>query len=182
MIHDIIKIKYVQLGFIQKNYPYHLISDEEMFYAFIDLNNGFTSNLVDPDAHFFDMYYPNPFAENPNYEDYVKIYDNLKSAIVGYINDYLNYRESADADEHKIPDWVYTYMLGEVVYKQSDYLDIQDTLSLLGCSNIDNEFTTDACIACYNTSKKYISTLTFGMRPPTIFGEPHVIKYLRLEN
>lgn len=194
LVHDIIKIKYVNLGYIKKNFPYHLISDEEMFNAFIDLGTGFTSPLIDPSVRFFDMYYPNPFAE----EDYIykKLnamgevvdeislsgeYSKLKAYIISVINDYLKYYGTSDESSHKIPDWVYTYMLGEVVYKKSEYLDIQDTLTLLGCSNLDNEFTRDACVACYTTSLKYISTLTTGIRPPTIFGEPHVIKYLRLE-
>ena len=71
-------------------------------------------------------------------------------------------------------------MLGEVIYKDSEYLDIYDLLKLLHCNNIDNEFTPEACIACYNNSLKYVSTLTVGRRPPTVFGEPHVIKQLRL--
>lgn len=194
LVHDILKIKYVSLGYITKNYPYHLISDEEMFNAFIDLGTGFKSNLIDDTVRFFDSYYPNPFAE----QDYIYEkkaadgtvleeislsgeYTKLKNYIVSAINDYLAHYGTADESAHLIPNWVYTYMLGEVVYQQSDYLDIQDTLKLLNCSNIDNEFTREACVACYVTSLNYISTLTTGIRPPTIFGEPHVIKNLRLE-
>lgn len=177
LVHDIIKIKYVKLGYLKKNYPYHLISDEEMFNAFIDLGNGFTSGLVDPDVKFFDTYYPNPFAEQHYiYKDtsLSEKYSELKQYIINTINNYL-------ANEVKIPDWIYTYMLGEVIYNQSDYLDIQDCLTLLHCSNLNNEFTPEACAVCYQTSLNYISTLTSGVRPPTVFGEPHVIKNLRLE-
>ena len=192
MVHDILKIKYVDLGYLIKNYPYHLISDEEMFNAFIDLGDGFTSNLVDPDIRFFDRYYPNPFTDEDYYEkknaqgeviERIKLsdeYDKLKAYIVSAIKDYMKYQGTADESSHLLPDWVYTYMLGEVVYQQSDYLDIQDTLSLLGCSNVDNEFTTQACTKCYVTSLGYVSTLTAGVRPPTVFGEPHVIKSLRM--
>lgn len=193
LVHDIIKIKYVNLGYIKKNYPYHLISDEEMFSAFIDLGTEFNRNLIDPNIRYFDRYYPNPFGDN----DYIykktnsageviaetslsDEYNKLKSYIVSTINDYLQYKGTSHADEHLIPSWIYTYMLGEVVYQRSEYLDIQDTLTLLGCSNLDNEFTTDACVACYKVSSNYISTLTTGIRPPTVFGEPHVIKNLRL--
>ena len=197
LIHDIIKIKYVTLGYIKKNYPYHLISDEEMFNAFIDLGNtefNDRTTMIDPSVRFFDDYYPNPFAENDViYEkknsdgevvDRISLsgeYDRLKQSIKDYINDYLTYVHTLEEDSHLVPDWVYTYMLGEVVYQQSEYLDIQDTLALLGCSNLDNEFTQSACVACYATSLKYISTLTSGLRPPTVFGEPHVIKVLRME-
>ena len=161
LVHDIIKIKYVKLGYIKKNYPYHLISDEEMFNAFIDLGTGFKSSLIDPDVRFFDMYYPNPFNEGDVYKktnaagDVVAVidiyaeYGRLKDYIVSCINDYLQYYGTSEEDAHKVPDWIYTYMLGEVVCNQSDYLDIQDTLALLDCSNIDNEFTKEACVACY---------------------------------
>lgn len=190
LIHDIIKIKYVSLGYIRKNYPYHLISDEEMFNAFIDLGNGFESSLVDNNTRFFDMCYPNPFEDadyiyekkNKNGEVRYSLseeYSKLRAYIVSCIKDYLKYADTQYT--YELPDWIYTYMLGEVVYKESEYLDIQDTLALLDCSNIDNEFTREACIKCYITSLQYISTLTVGIRPPTIFGEPHVIKQLRLE-
>ena len=194
LVHDILKIKYVNLGYLKKNYPYHLISDEEMFNAFIDLGTGFTSKLIDPNVRFFDMYYPNPFAE----EDYIYQktnamgevieeislsgeYSKLKAYIISAIHEYLTYYGTSEESNHLVPDWVYTYMLGEVVYTKSEYLDIYDTLTLLGCSNLDNEFTREACIACYRTSLNYISTLTTGIRPPTIFGEPHIIKNLRME-
>ena len=199
LVHDILKIKYVQLGYIKKNYPYHLISDEEMFNAFINLGNENFNNkttIIDPTVRFFDDYYPNPFVEG---DYYIKIktnpdgtqteirislpeeYNNLKSYIISKINDYLTYYGTAEESEHQVPDWVYTYMLGEVVYKNSEYLDIQDTLALLDCSNIDNEFTKEACVACYATSVNYVASLATGIRPPTVFGEPHVIKKLRMD-
>jgi hypothetical protein len=193
LIHDIIKIKYVKLGYIKKNYPYHLISDEEMFNAFIDFGSEINSNLINPKIRFFDIYYPNPFAE----EDYIYQKFNSKGEVVAEISlnseynrmrDYIiscikSYLANKDTNtEYVIPNWVYTYMMGEVVYQQSEYQDIEDTLKLLGCSNLDNEFNREACIQCYITSSNYISTLTTGIRPPTIFGEPHVIKYLRMEN
>ena len=37
-IHDIIKIKYSKLGYLP-SYPYNLISDKEMFQAFINLSD-----------------------------------------------------------------------------------------------------------------------------------------------
>ena len=193
MIHDIIKINYVKLGYIKKNYPYHLISDEEMFNAFIDLGTGFTSSLIDEKARFFNNYYPNPFAK----EDYTyekkdskgevvaeislsSEYSKLKQYIVDTINNYL--ARQGTPTETVLPDWIYTYMLGEVVYQRSEYLDIQDTLDLLECSNLDNIFTREACIKCYLVSINYTASLAAGIRPATVFGEPHVIKYLRMEN
>ena len=183
LVHDIIKIKYVKMGFIQKNYPYHLISDEEMFNAFIDLDTGFTSSVLDPSVHFFDIYYPNPFSNSDSsFKPYSDAYNDLTEDIKRYIRSYLTHYEESDASDYQIPDWVYTYMLGEVIYQQSEYLDIQDTLDLLGCANIDNKFTQEACIKCYTISSNYVSSLTTGLRQPTVFGEPHVIKRLRMGN
>lgn len=188
LIHDIIKIKYSKLGYLP-GYPYHLISDEEMFNAFINLTDEETNN-----EYFFEDNYPNPFAEQDLY--YNKLdgngniisqtslsgeYGKLKAYIIKIIKTYLEYQGTEVADNYKIPNWVYTYMLGEVVYTNSEYLDIYDTLTLLHSNNTDNKFTNQACALCYATSLKYISTLTSGLRPPTVFGEPHVIKQLRLE-
>lgn len=191
-IHDIIKIKYSKLGYLP-DYPYHLISDKEMFSAFIwllyDKDNETEETTAEEAStvHFFNDTYPNPF--DPNNLVYRKldseghvlieqnlstVYKTLKQFIVDAINAYLD-------KSVEIPDWIYTFMLGEVVYEHSEYLDIHDTLVLLGLDNIDNKFTPEACAKCYNTSLKYVSKLPLGSRPPTVFGEPHVIKQLRLE-
>lgn len=195
LIHDIIKIKYIYLGYLP-NYPYHMISDREMFNAFIDLSSNDDSSDSSDDnyaqsanattPHFFEDYYSNPFSADdfynpsPNSGDtnlvsLSEAYYKLRTYIIDTINKYIS-----DPETNTIPNWIYTYMLGEVVYTKSEYLDIYDTLALLGCNNIDNEFTVAACTQCYATSLKYISTLTSGIRPPTVFGEPHVIKQLRL--
>lgn len=185
-IHDIIKIKYSRMGYLP-NYPYHMISDREMFDAFIGL-----SESVDSDnPTFFAMNYPNPFAK----EDFMYPKKNTSSGLVEEISlsgEYdrlcqyirttiLRYLNSEIPSEDMIPNWIYSYMLGEVVYRKSPYKDILDTLKLLGESNLDNDFTRSACVRCYATSLKYVSSLTSGVRPPTLFGEPHVIKQLRLE-
>lgn len=185
LIHDVLKIKYVELGYIKKNYPYHLISDEEMFNAFIDLGNddfNARTTMIDPEVRFFDDNYPNPFVDIFEGDlDLTEVYNALKQYIKDSINDYLRYCDTLEAASHQIPPWVYTYMLGEVIYDNSEYLDKQDLLALLGCSNLDNEFTKTACAKCYSISLQYVSMLVAGTRPPTIFGEPHVIKNLRLE-
>lgn len=181
--HDIIKIKYSRLGYLP-NYPYHLISDREMFDAFIGLD-GDTSSQT-----FFHDYYPNPFTDNEVYQkkdytgkvlgtvvlqdEYLKLVNYIRTIITAYL-------DTEDKSVVTIPDWIYTYMLGEVIYTKSEYLDRFDLLKLMGMNNNDNEFTVSACIKCYDTSLRYVSTLTTGLRPPTMFGEPHVIKQLRLE-
>lgn len=203
LIHDIIKLNYSRLGYLP-NYPYHLISDREMFEAFIDLSyedessSSISSDDSSQDApenstveRFFDDMYPNPFLgeENDLYVEGaggIKIrlrseYCRLKQYIVTTINAYLEHCDGGDADLYTIPDWIYTYMLGEVIYNDSEYRDIYDLLQLLHANNIDNELTAEICKQCYLVSTRYISTLTANIRPPTVFGEPHVIKQLRLE-
>ena len=190
LIHDIIKIKYTRLGYLP-NYPYHLIDDKEMFNAFIAL-----SDSEDNTERFFEDYYPNPFLEQDIIYDsptgeHISLrgeYIRLKEYIINIINDYLNHLGTAYQDDYTIPDWIYSYMLGEVVYNKPsnpdefEYKDMLDLLTLLDSNNIKNEMDIYVCRSCYIESTKYISTLTTGIRPPTVFGEPHVIKQLRLEN
>ena len=73
LIHDIIKIKYINLGYLP-NYPYHMISDREMFDAFIDLSSNEDSsdssnleNVSTSTPHFFEDYYSNPFGPEDFY-------------------------------------------------------------------------------------------------------------------
>lgn len=214
LLHDIIKIKYTRLGYLP-NYPYHLIDDTEMFNAFIGL-----SDSEDNTERFFEDYYPNPFLDKDIIYDsptgeHISLrgeYVRLKAYIVNIINDYLNHLGTAEQDDYIIPDWVYSYMLGEVIYNTPgepddfEYKDIHDALlllidnvfidgnriideagdddltQLLRDNHINNKFNRLDCTRCYIESTKYISTLTTGIRPPTVFGEPHVIKQLRLEN
>ena len=171
-----------------------MISDKEMFDAFIDLSVDEYENesKIPSGVYFFEDTYPDPFLVTDVYKKLDKDgnvvqeinlrgeYKNLRRYIVKVINLYLKYHNTELASNYIIPDWIYTYMLGEVVYNNSDYLDIYDTLALLGDNNIENEFTNKSCALCYATSLKYISTLITGIRPPAVFGEPHVIKQLRL--
>ena len=220
LVHDIIKIKYTRLGYLP-NYPYHLISDEEMFNAFIDLSDsGESGSNDDTTERYFTDYYPNPFLDEDiiytdtsgNNISLCSEYIRLKRYIITTINNYLSHLGTPEQDEYTIPDWIYSYMLGEVVYNTPgqpddfEYKDIYDTLlllidnvvidgnriideagdddlsRLLHDNHINNEFNRLDCARCYIESTKYISTLTTGVRPPTVFGEPHVIKQLRLEN
>ena len=194
LIHDIIKIKYTRLGYLP-NYPYHLISDEEMFNAFINFNgeddssSGSSSGSSSSVERFFNDNYPNPFAKedveyiSPSGEriSLNNEYYRLKGSIIEIINAYLAHLGTTEEDNYAIPDWVYTYMLGEVIYNYSEYRDIHDLLVLLDSDNINNEMTPLICKKCYIKSTKFISTLTTGIRPPTVLGEPHVIIQLRLE-
>lgn len=197
-IHDVIKIKYVTLGFLP-NYPYHLISDKEMFDAFIwyeksvdnDLTN-YIPNLGDGFFPYFYPYRPSNTDEQNNPDHYYPVnnilrgYDILIRSICKHIDKYLS------GVSTEIPDWVYSYMLGNVVGPLSDKLDIHDVIKPLGTDNPDDDFDEKSAIACYNESNAYltrnyplpdttVNTDGTSIRPITMFGEPHVIKSLRLK-
>lgn len=175
-IHNIIKIKYVNEGYLP-NYPYHMISDHEMCTAFLNTSSN---------SFFTDNY--------PCVSESIKTeYTSLVTAIQYHIDKYL---ESAHTQsQYEIPDWVYSYMLGTVISVNSDPLDIHDLLVLLGCDNISDTFSDVAATLCYKESNQWLRKRpTFNgdsryimyhgkridLRPPTMFGEPHVIKSARL--
>lgn len=162
LIHDIIKIKYVDEGYLPY-YPYHLISDEEMFDAFI--NN---------DVNFFDDMYPEPCISLSTE------YKTLRSFISFTIKSYM------DKDIETIPDWIYTYMLGEVVNQDSEQKDKHDLFVLLDVDNLEDEFNDSIYELIYKVSRKQLGkrstdSTDADYRPCTMFGEPHIFKYLRLE-
>lgn len=190
MIHDLIKMKYVREGYLS-NYPYHMISDKEMFDAFIDYTIGENSRSNSKIRYFNHNY---PCLDSSLSNDY----DNLKSEIICHINQFLT-------DSRKtIPDWVYSYMLGEVISIHSNKQDIHHLLVQLGVDNIDDIFTSSAAKQCLRVSKswiatveqsaarsatcsgvcsscdKYIKSSSYVRTVPTIFGEPHVLKSLRI--
>ena len=165
LIHDILKIKYSDEGYLPY-YPYHLISDEEMIDAFI-FN----------DDNFFDDMYPSP-CESLECE-----YTELKERIVSECYAF----KSGDSD--KIPDWVYTYMLGRVVCNQSEQKEVHDLFVLMDKDNVYDEFSEEIYESIFSISKAALGSASYKSkssatgsidRPPTMFGESHVIKYLRL--
>ena len=203
LIHDTIKILYTKLGFLP-NYPYHLISDEEMCRAFIDCI------IISED-------------ERPKFTGFFYYYYTRMTGVFGslwYRLAYsLYYYTCLLADEQQVPDWVYTYMLGRVVCEKSDTLDKHDLFVSLNADNIDDTFTEEQYNACFYASSKWIigthasesqysasgsgngehiiteddlkikgvsKLFKLGdmvqLRPTTVFGEPHVIKYARLQN
>lgn len=169
LVHNIIKITYVREGYLP-NYPYHMISDKEMFDAFLHLEeDGVTSA-----GYFVDRY---PCAD----ESLQSEYDDLVEAIRYHITSYLE----SDNGSYVIPDWVYSYMLGVVVSESSDVLDKHDLFVLLNLDNLTDTWTKEISESCLELSEEWVKKLPPSKtdhRPPTIFGEPHVIKSLRLKN
>lgn len=171
MLHDTIKINFIQQGYLP-NYPYHLISDEEMCDAFIQ---------EDGTGYFYDYY---PLVD----ESLKDPYDNLVKAIMHFIAEC----KQPQVDQYVFPDWVYSYMLGSVISVNSDGYDIQDLADMLNVEVDYGVFSPSLSSSCYEVSKEWLKKVapqdryltlddtTLDLRPPTIFGEPHVIKYLRL--
>ena len=155
--NDIIKILYVREGYLP-NYPYHLISDSEMISAFMSEDNS---------GYFYDNY---PLLDDSLSEPY----QNLVSGIRLHLDSYLK-------GESEIPEWVYSYMLGSVISINSDPYDIHDLFKLFNLDDIDGIFNSQLSSNCYNISKQWVKrNSSDNTRPATIFGEPHVIKALRL--
>ena len=166
LIHDIIKIRYVMEGYLP-DYPYHLISDDEMFDAFFY-----------NDTNYFDINYPCPNAE------FLEKYQNLKIWIDYHINKFRKTQNASKLSErYTLPNWVYSYMIGAVIGPKSQVDDRHDLFVLLHLDNIEDEFTDEIYNAIYKVSEMWTFKLNSAermVRPPTMFGEPHVLKSLNL--
>ena len=142
-IHNIIKIMYVNMGYLP-DYPYHLISDAEMFDAFLKENG------------FFSTYYPCPGQKFE--EAYDTLFNYIKDSIIDYQEGKITY---ASAEE------------------DIDYLCEMCNITFSNALPVFNE---EVANTCYEISKKWLQKLPANVnnRPPTMFGETHVTKSLRL--
>jgi len=191
-IHDLIKVKYIQEGYTA-NYPPHLISDKEMIEAFLsyydydyrtldEIEDGVVLTddqrwerfLEGTEPCFFRDNYP--LVDKSLNDQYRKLVDE----ICFHITEFLESLE----DQPKLPDWVYSYMLGYVIGPASSQLDKHYLLCLMGVDNTMDDYNLLAAKSCYEDSCYWLSRYSANLyhRPPTMFGEPHVIKYLRLNS
>ena len=157
-IHDLIKIKYINEGYLP-DYPYHMITDAEMFDAFLLADEGY-------------------FAVN-----YPLLDDSLEAEYVSLFNGIRNRIQLHKKAGASIPAWIYSYMLGNVIGPESDALDIMYLYELAGVQpEIVDAFSADIQSTCLQISQEWLSKLPakYGSRPAALFGEPHVIKSLRL--
>jgi len=198
-INDIVKIKFVNEGYLP-NWPYHLISDEEMMDAFLtypwydyrtedEIKNGV--ELTDDDkwsrflrgsevCYFRDNYplYPEKLCGTGEGLVDESLYRELVEAIAYHIS----VAKDTYEDDAVLPDWIYSYMIGSTVGPNTPQLDMHYTLVLLDADNDFDEYTPEAASKCYKVSKRWLSKYAnLDHRPPTMFGEPHVIKSLRLQ-
>ena len=178
-MNDLVKIKLSRLGYLP-NYPPHLISDAEMCDAFLpylyDIDNPLSGydDCMNAELNYFRDTYP-------------LISDTLTDAyktLVSEIAYHLNILKTTVDTDYVLPDWVYSYMIGSVVSVDSTQKDRHDLFVLLGTDNLYDEFDEKCSVACYNESIDWLKKLptTYRQhRPPTMFGEPHVIKSLRVK-
>lgn len=166
-IHDVIKIRYSDLGYLP-NHPYHLISDKEMF-------NAFMNDPTDLDSLcYFNFMYPYPLSSDIMMTQYLDLRQNIYSEIQNWLNLSKNY---------DLPTWIYSYMLGAAISNNSSISDKHDMLVLMNMDNKDDEITDSVTEQIYSISKNWLSKIKSRLdseRTPTLFGEPHVIKSLRL--
>ena len=178
-VHDIIKIKLSRLGYLP-DYPPHLISDEEMCDAFLpyvyddsDPSSGYEDSMKAELNFFRDEY---PLIDSSLEDKYIKL--------VSEIAYHINLLKNSTEDSYELPDWIYSYMLGHVITESSSQLDKHYLFVMLGTDNDFDEYTVDCADACYAESEQWIKKLPVASRshrPPTMFGEPHVLKSLRLK-
>ena len=148
-------MKLIDNGYLP-NYPYHLISDEEMVNAF--LGRKLVSAEDEPIAYDLTGFFIDNYPAVPNPTSLVttvsQSYDNLILSIYCILQLYLLYK--AKNIIYEIPDWVYSYMLGAVISVNSDKKDIHDVIKPLGVDNIDDDFDFDCEAACNAESLKWL--------------------------
>ena len=197
MINDIIKIKYVREGYLP-NYPPHLTSNEEMVSGFINSDSSHMYDEYDiPDilkslGGYFADNYISPMLDEYDLDNLsesdskmIETMSNLVEYIQGQLQEAITL-SSEQGEDLVTQDWIYSYMLGMVVGPLSDVRDKHDLLVLMNLDNIDDIFTPEAAASCYKISSRWIAktypNVDDTRRVPTIFGEPHVIKSLRLDD
>ena len=155
-IHDLLKIKYSEEGYLP-NYPYRLITDKEMFDAF----------LLEDEGYFAINY---PCID----ESLRERYDELLDAIKYHIDNYL-------INNITIPSWVYSFMIGAVISINTDEQEIEYLYTLMNLP-VKQQFTLELAESCYQVSDEWVKKLPakYDHRPPSVFGELHVVKSLRL--
>lgn len=196
LIHDVIKIQYSRQGYLP-NYPPHLISDEEMCKAFLNFTDIESFENSSEYSYFKDNYpclFTNEVVKVRNSDgSYSDLVDEITGEpitwksryydFVKYVSDQLDAFIASSDDQKKLPDWIYAYMIGSVVSVNSPQPDIHDLLVMMGIDNLDDEFLSNCCELCWKVSDWWIRRTpgdVSQLRPPGLFGEPHVIKQLKL--
>ena len=175
--HDVIKLLYVKEGYLP-NYPLHLISETELVDAFLQIeypvtDDVWTAFLSSTASSFFQDMYPMLGLE----------VEAQYRALVECIAYHLQQFKQSTEDNKQLPDWVYSYMLGTTIGPHSTELDLDYIYNLFGMTDVNAVFDVVVGEKCYEVSEAWLkkSAHQDTHRAPTIFGEPHVIKALRLK-
>ena len=208
-IYDLVKIKYIREGYLP-DLPYHLVSNNEMYEAFLSYDTK--TNTY---KGYFTEIYPAPTDSVllRHYNILIKAiyrhlciakglethslkeYDTDETIVItdsylvssGMIKP-ITASKSVSATNYTflgLPNWIYAYMLGNVISDRSD--DEMDYEDLLKTFNVKNFV--DMQYDCYKVSKGWLQKLPDSLiyynaeliRPASIFGEPHIIKAIRLD-
>lgn len=170
-IHDLIKIHYIEEGYLP-DYPYHLISDEEMINAFMGYTYDSYLNQNIMSGYFADNYKAFKYTDTTDtYKNIRPAYDNLILTIYYNLQMYLLCK--ADNQPYTIPSWIYSYMLGQVISIHSDKRDIHDLITPLGVDNIEDEFNVECELACFKESVSWLrkANLNANITPPEKYLE-----------
>lgn len=182
LVNDTVKIRLVRQGYLP-NYPPHLLSDEEMIEGFYKYFENVYYKPMKKEFENPSKVDPYPFTLRGDEEDEMITHlDDLYTYIKTSCDSAIKIAQ-VDGEDVVVDDWIYSFMLGSVVGPKSDIRDIHDVLVLMNADNIDDIFTRLASETCYKISKKWIAKTYLGTeikRPPSVFGELHVIKSLRL--
>lgn len=195
-INQVVKIQLSAAGYLP-DYPYHMISSAEMADAFFETKVTSDSAGVHVDSDFIndgDFFHQLYLCPSTWSADIQSAYQKLHRAIQLIVGNW-KYLQTASVssiiiDEEdiyceltadRLPDWIYSYVLCKVIGLYSPSEDIHDLLVLLDQDNINDEFLETTAANCYKISSEWLSKFPGDdKRPPSIFGEMHVIKSLRL--
>ena len=196
-IHDVIKIKFSRDGYLP-NLPYHLISDEEMCNAFITLPESVDSYItedyfgptIEDTKTTIDWFHAYMNDEHPMFfkDNYPLIDDEIQTPYKTLVNrifyEIQEFKKNVN-DDRELPAWIYSYMLGICIGPMSDKLDIHDMIFAMGTDNIEDDYNIYCAEKCLEISTNWLKKIIVSQdeikRPPTMFGEPHVLKSIRLD-
>lgn len=101
-------------------------------------------------------------------------------ALVGEMKNQMITFLQTDPVDATMSDWIYSYMLGVVINNHSSVEDRHYLLTMIHMDNLFDEIRLPEYKEIYQISKKWLGK-NEEKRPPTMFGEPHVIKSIRLQ-
>ena len=186
LTRDIIKIQMVTQGFLP-NYPYHLISDNEMCDAFIQYPSD--ENMTDDEkweafmssdqVTWFKYYYDmpdisslpetapdtRPKKDGPGEEPipYRDREPNQRDLLAAYrhlveqIASIIQSFKNSPSDTRVLPQWIYSYMIGSTINSKSSAYDRHDLLNYAGESNIEDELTPLTYWRCFVQSYEWVT-------------------------